>query len=1047
MSLPALAIRRPVATAMLLLAILLIGAISVRRLPVDLLPEVAYPRLVVQTTAAGSAPAEVERFLSEPIEQALSGVPGVLEVESVSREAVSSVTVRFAWGTDIDFATLNVREKLDGISERLPERAGRPVVLRLDPKSEPVMTFSVSGDAELPRIEELAAQVFRRRLEQLDGVARVAITGGFTRQIDVALNPERMAAFGLTLRDVGAALEAANVAAPGGTIRQGQYRYSLRILGELEDVGQIARTPIGGSGAAAGLLLRDIATVTDGWQERESIARYNGRESVGMLLFKDADANTVRVAEAVERTVGELRERYPEVRLEVATSQAEFVSEAIDNVLGNLVQGALLAFLVLVLFLRDVRYPVAIGLVIPVSIIGAFILMDLFGVTLNVMSLGGLALGVGMLVDNSIVVLENIFRHREMGLDATEAALAGTEEVKGAITAATLTTIAVFGPIIYIRGVSGELFGALSLAVAFSLLASLLVALTLLPAVAAQFGAASPRERGAPGPLRAAITRGVARPLRAFDRAFARFEAGYERALAAALSHRRQVLAGSAVLVCVAAAAAMRLERRFLPEVDQGEFRVRIALARGTPLERTAALAGRAEGVFLADSSVGAVFTRVGRREAVAGGDPDESGLHTAVLDVRLKKGESAGRVIERLRPRLGFLARGSWTVEAGDATAVGRLLGGGDADLAIRVRGEDLNAALAYATRLQPALATVPSLVNVRAVTRFGQPEMRAEIDRERAASHGISPREVADAIGGYMHGDVVTELVDFDRKVPVIVRLPEAERGSLAALDVVQLRGVPLRELVRIRPTVGPTAIERQGQRRVVTLDADVGEAGLEPALREVREVLRRNPPPAGLQVEVGGENEEMRRGYGALGAAFGMALLLVFMILAAEFESLLLPMVVLTSVPMGLVGAFLALWVSGEGLNTMSLIGIVVLAGIVDNDAVMKVNFITRLRREGLAAREAIVAAGQARLRPVLMTTLTTLLGLLPMTFATGRGAELRAALGVVIFGGLFTSTALTLLVLPVLYEAVDELQAKLRVRRAAPAVAEPAFVPGD
>ncbi len=1039
---------------MLFLAVVLLGFISFQRLPIDLLPDVAYPRLVVHTTEGGSAPAEMERFVSEPIEQAVATVPGVREVESISREGLSLVTIRFAWGTDMEFAALGVREKLDGLGGRLPERASRPAVLRLDPRSEPVMSLSVSGGGDLARLKELSEQVFRRRLEQIDGVAQAAVTGGPEREIQVEVDPERLDALGLTLDDVSTALSGANASAPGGSLRQGRYRYALRTLGELRTVQEISAVPLRSRGAASGLggnplprtglRLADVATVTDGWRERESVTRFDGAEAVGVLVFKDAASNTVRVARRVEATLDELREQYPGVRIEVATSQAGFVSDAIDNVIGNLVQGAALAFLVLLFFLRDPRYPVAIALAIPISVIATFSLMDAFGVSLNIMSLGGLALGVGMLVDNSIVVLENTFRHQEAGLDPGAAARAGAEEVQGAITAATLTTIAVFGPIVYIEGVAGELFGALSFTVAFSLLASLFVALTLLPTLAARWGSG--------GPPRTA--RVISRPLEAFDRGFRRFAARYETVLARALEHRGRVMFLTGTTLLVGVVLALSLDRRVLPVMDQGEIRARLELPRGTPLERTEETARGLEEVFRADPAVAAVFSSIGRRVAVAGVEEEESGLNTAVLEVRLHSGERTERVLERLLPRLGGLPPGALSVEAGGATAIGRMMGGGAADLAVRLRAEDLEGAIAYGRALEERLAALPTLTNVRLGTEMGQPEMRVEIDRERAASYGIDPTRIAATVQGYMYGRVATELADFDRRVPVVVRLPEVERRSLETMYALRVDGVPIRELVEVSSTYSPAEIRRVGQARVVSVYADVAGGGsLAAAVGAAELLVRDSPPPAGIRAEVGGENEEMRRSFRELGFAFGLALLLVYMILAAKFESFLHPFIILFSIPLGLVGAFLALWLSGGGLNTMSLIGIVVMAGIANNDAVVKVDFINQMRARGMALREAVLAAGHARLRPILMTSATTMLGLLPMALAGGRGAELRSPLAVAIFGGLLSATALTLIVIPVLYELVEEARVWVRERifgssgdtRALAAESSP--VPGD
>jgi hydrophobic/amphiphilic exporter-1 (mainly G- bacteria), HAE1 family len=706
-SLSSRCIRRPIAVSMLVLGVLLVGAISLARLPIDLLPEVGYPQLVVYTTYPGAAPSEVERFVTERVEQVLATVPNAERVQSVTREGVSLVTVRFAWGTPMDFAALNVRERLDERRDALPEMASRPAVLRTDPQSEPVMTLSVAGSAGLRELKEFAESVVKRRLEQLDGVAQAAVTGGEEREIRVEVDPGRMESLGVTMEEVRDALAAANASAPGGTILRGRYRYALRTLGEFRTVDEIAATPVrvgGGTDAAGGersegqVTIGDLARVEDGSRERLSVARHNGSDAVGLLVFKSAGANTVRVAERVEGVLQELRAEFPEIGIEVATSQAGFISDSISSVVQALMWGALLAFLVLFLFLRDSRYPVAIALAIPISVVGTFALLDAAGVTLNIMSLGGLALGVGMLVDNSIVVLENIFRHRERGLGAAAAAAIGAEEVQGAITASTLTTISVFGPILYVQGVAGELFGALALAVAFSLLCSLGAALTLLPVMASRWGGEGSLSAG---PLARLLRRGAGgvgrgfarltrRPLDAFDRFYGRVAAAYHRLLAASLARRGRVIGGAALVLATSLVVASLLPRSILPEVDQGAFTIRLELERGTPLEETAALAARLEERLLADPAVEAVFTRAGQQAAVGGVELRESGLNTGVLDVRLRQGAATAPVLRRLRAGLGDLPADAVTIESGQSSALGQLLGGGEADLAVRIRGDD---------------------------------------------------------------------------------------------------------------------------------------------------------------------------------------------------------------------------------------------------------------------------------------------------------------------------------------------------------------------
>jgi len=1043
LSLPRIAIQRPVAVAMFFLGVVFLGVLSFVRLPIDLLPDVAYPRLVVYTTDPSAAPAEVERFITEPVEQAVSTVPGVQRVESVTREGQSLVTARFAWGTDMDFAALNTREKLDNIRDALPELAARPVVLRTDPRSEPIMAVSVAGQRDLPQLKELAEAVFKRRLEQIGGVAQATVTGGVEREVHVEVDPRLLESYGLTIDDVAGALAQANASAPGGTIRRGRYRYSLRTLGELQSTAEIAAIPVRrasqpGTGSApppangavplpGQVLVRDVARVDDGFQERESIARYNGAEAVGLMVFKNAGANTVRVTREVERVLVQLRREYPEVKLEVATSQAGFISDALSNVVQEVILGGILAFLVLFFFLREWRYPVAVALVIPISLIATFALLEATHVTLNIMSLGGLALGVGLLMDNSIVVLENIFRHRELGARAAAAAALGTEEVQRAIIASTLTNIAVFGPIVYIEGVAGQMLGALALSVSFSLLASIVVAVTLLPAMAARWDAATDEH----GTRRHGwLARQMSRPLDAFDRGFARLLGRYERLLEMGMRHRGRTMAVALTLLVAGLWILASLPRSVLPEVDQGSFRARLELPRGTPLETTAADAARLERAIRADPAVEAVFSRVGRQVAVAGMDESESGLNTATLEVRLRDGAATAEALRRLRTRLGGFPAGAVTLETGQATQLGRLLGAGESDLSVRIRGEDLDAAMAYAAQVRSRLLSVHSVANVRVGTEMGQPEVRVEIDRERAAAYGMDPSRVAATVEAYMKGKEATQLVDFDRRVPIVVRLPESARRSAETLETLTVDGVPLRELVHVRTASGPAEIRRVDQGRVVTVLADVaGGGGVTRAVEAVRGALASVPPPHGLRAEIGGENEEMRKGFRDLALAFSLALVLCYMLLAAEFESLLHPFIILLAVPLAAFGAAVALWVGGSGINTMSLIGIVILVGIVDNDAVVKLDFINQMRRQGMGRHDAIRAAGHARFRPIVMNTITAMLGLLPMALGIGAGGELQAPLAMAVFGGLLSATALTLVVIPVSYDLLEELQERM------------------
>ena len=1086
MSISDLSIRRPVATSMLYVAVAVVGIVSFLRLPIDLLPDVSFPTLSVWTGYADAGPAEVERFISEPVEAALSRVPGVRSVDSRSREGQSLVRLQFYWGTDMEFAMLHVRERLDNLVGVLPESSDRPVVLSSDPTNDPILALAVTG-ADLAELRDLADAVFKRRLEQLDGVALASITGGPVREIQVIVNPDLLQVHGVKVGDVTEALDRANYSAPGGTIRRGRYRYSLRTLGEFQQVEELQDVVVARPEGGGVLRLRDVATVGEGEAERETIARYNGVPAIGLLVYKEAGSNTVRVADSVDETLDQLRAEFPEVTIEVASSQATFIRNAISNVVQALAVGGILAFLVLFLFLRDPRYPVAVGLAIPLSVLAAFTLCYLFDVSLNVMSLGGLALGVGMLVDNSIVVLENVFRHREEeGRGPVESASIGAREVAGAITASTLTTIAVFGPVLYVEGVAGALFADLSLAVAFSLLASLLVALTLLPVLAARFavrgetagpvvddtGSApetSVPEGGVPAtggrPKRAlqAVLRGlrslprriaslfrfiwqslvltardllgaagrlldrVTRPaLDAFDRAFGRFTAHYESLLESALGRRALVVLLAAASLLFAVWLGSTLPRGMMPDVDEGAFRVELNLPVGTPLEATSAAVGRLESQLLQTAGVEAVFARVGRARETELATRELSGLNSAALEVRLEDdGPPVEQVVGEFRAALGGLGIDpqSVSIETGRSTSLGRALGVSGADLAVKVRGQVLDSLIAVAEEAVVRLDAVGSLADVRIDLEVAQPELEIEVDRAAAARYGVSVTEVADAIEAYLRGVQTTrQYTEFSEKIDIRVSLPESRRSELSDVLGLTHQGIPIGELVTVRQGYGPVEIRRVDQSRSVQVLAEVRSGGLDDAVRDAEAALSDLHVPPLTSVRVGGENEEMRASFRSLGFAFGLALFLVFLIMAAKFESLIQPLVVLVSVPLAAIGAVVALWVTGDGLNAMSGIGLVILIGIVVNDAIIKVDFINQKRDEGASKRDAILEAGRLRLRPILMTTVTTVLGLLPLAAGWGAGADLRAPLAVAVIGGLISATFLTLIVVPVVYSLV-------------------------
>ncbi len=1058
------AVRRPVATAMFFVAVALLGVVSLGKLSVDLLPDLAYPKITVWTTYVDAGPLEIEEFVTRPIEEAASTVAGLRRVRSVSREGLSLVTLEFHWGVDMEFASLAVREKLDQLRWILPREAGRPSIVRLDPRSQPIMALSLAG-ADLMRLRDLARDVYKRRLEQLKGVAMAVVTGGLEREIHVDVDTRRLATFGLSLDQLSAALAAANYSLPGGTIKRGLYRYSLRALGEFQSPEEIATVVIGRSPDGALIRVADVAHVEDGFRERESITRFNGSESVGLLLKKEAGANTIEVSRRVHAVLEQLRAEYPSVQVAVAYDQAEFIANALANVKQALLVGGMLAFLVLFFFLDDVRQPVSIGLSMPLSVLAALILFFFSGVNLNLMSLGGLALGIGMLVDNSIIVLENIFRHRQAGRTAESAAVVGAKEVAMPVLASTLTTVAVFLPVVYVRGVAGQLFRDQALAVTFSLLASLVVSLSLLPVLLSR--ARGPGRRrgstpvpagtGSPSALRslvgtvlAPIRRLVHRcgkklsraslllwgPIARFfhkgfalsDRMMARLTAAYEQAEEWVLDHRTWILAGLVLILVSGTFLGARLAREFMPRVDQGEFVVEVEAPVGATVEATSERVAHLEQWLLRQPEVEAVFSTVGLIEDPLALFTEEAALHRGKLHVRLRRSPTRNtwELMAALRERAPHLIDARVQVREA-ANVLQQLLGTSEPPVVIKVLGEDFHLAAQIARQVEALVRDVPGLKAVQEQWEEGRPEVLIQIDRERAAMHGLSPRQVASFIQHSVKGRVATQFKDFDQKVNVLVRPRVEERVDMEQLRAARLRAslaeVPLGELIRYQYRQGPTEIRREDQVRELLLVGSVEGRAAGEVLQDIARRLEHFAPPPDYRVVVAGEREELNRSFRSLAYALLLSVVLIYMILAAQFESLRHPFIIMLDVPLTVAALGLLFALLGLTLNAITLIGLIVMAGIAVNDSIVKVEFINQLRRQGIQLRAAILEAGRIRLRPILMTSVTTVLGLVPLAIGWGQGAELQRPLALALIGGLCISTAVSLLVVPLLYSLVE------------------------
>lgn len=1024
MSLPALAIRRPVSTIAATLGVVLLGSVSLSRMPVSLLPDVTLPVLTIRTLYPGAAATEVSRFVAEPIEEAIAATPGLVELRSVSRNGECTTIARFAWGTDMQTTVLTVRERLDQARGRLPERAERPTLLTSDPGERPIAVLSLGTEGDLRELARAAEEVYARRLEQIAGVASVAVVGAPQDEVRVELDPVRMRALGISTNDVRAALAAANVPGAGGTIRRGQFRFSVRALTEFSSAEEIGDTPVGPS--RAGVRLRDIASVTTTTADPLTLTRLDGKPAVGLVVYKDAGSNTVTVTRQLEDVVQQLRQEFPGIDLTVVAEQADFVVDALSNLGQEIVIGGVLSLLVILLFLRDWRMSMAIALVVPLSVLIALVILQMLDVTINVLSLGGLALGVGLLVDNAIVVAEAAARKREEGLPLVEAARVATEEVSGPLIAGTLTTLLVFGPIVFVRGLAAALFRDLSLSVVTSVGASLILALTLMPVmvIGRQRGAAQ-RPAGAGRDHLAPLTR-----------LGHRVEAWYERGMVWSLRHPGSVFAITAACVALTVLVTLRLPREILPQVDERLVVASLQLPEGTAIEETVRQVARLESAAHALGARG-VYARVGvatDEEVLAGAEPGTSA--TAQLILPVPSGMAATRLADEIRRAVPDLAgAGALALDVAGSSEFGSLIGREGRIVRVEVSARTMEEAERWADSARARLSTLPGLTDVRSAQEGRQPVVEVTLARERIAERGLSIEQVANALAGGLGGVKATELRETDRRTPIAVRYAGSANEDLEeALNAV-VAGVPVSQLVYARETTAPVEVVRVGQRPVIAVEALVQQGGTSKAARDAYRAMSAMTWPPGVRWTVTGADEEQRRTSSELTLVAVLAALLVFLVLAGEFASFTVPLVVMLTVPLAAAGGLVFLYLTGQSINVVSLIGIVVMIGMADNEAVVKLDAIRRFREAGHSVEEAVLLGGQQRLRAIAMTSLTTITGVLPLVFGIGSGGQLYQPLAAGVIGGSVSALLVTFFLLPTAYAVVERRRERSLIGRVA------------
>ncbi len=1003
---------------MVYLILLVLGVVSFRSLPVDLLPQVEFTQLTVRVRYPNVGPEEVERIITDPIENVVAGLPNLERVTSQSEEGSSRVTLEFARGTDIDEAANDLRAALDGLRDELPIEADTPRIFKLDLDRIEVVSLAVTSTRNLAELTQILEQELARRFDQIPGVGAIDIRGGVYREIRVELDRDRLRASGLTALDVQAALARENVTLPTGTVKSGFEDLYVRALGEYRDLDEIASTVIARPGGRP-VRVRDVAEVRDAYEDVRYMVEMNGVPAISLGIQKQSGANTVAVAEAVRREAERINAERGELQLTVVVDQSDFIRQSIDSVRSSAIWGSLLALLVLYVFLRNRSSTAIIALSIPISVIATFGLLYFGGSTLNQMTFGGLALGVGLIVDNAIVVLESIVRRREEAGDSKlEAARIGAHEVAGAIVASTLTTCVIFLPVVFARTTSGALFQALALVVVFALACSLFVALTLVPMLAARFLRLHPRRAGERSST---------------GRLFERIEVWYTERLRGVLGRRGRVFAVTGVLLLIAVAFWPLIPVELAPQTDADEIDIQLEMARGT-------------NIAVVRAHVDELEDRV--REVVPARDvhlfSTEIRGDNAAVELKLApQGErtlTSSQLADLVRREVdGEVPGGELDVEAQQGLwMLNRVFssGGGGNALELELRGWDLDQADRIADEMRRRIQRLPGITDVRVSRREGQPEQRLVLDRERIAHLGLSVREVGLTLLANVAGVEAGRFREGGDEFPITVRLRPGDRLTAGDLDGVALRTpagavVPLSNLVERRRARGPVEIDRVDGQRVtyVTANLESGVA-LGDAVEAIRAELAGLPLPAGYSLLYGGQYEEQQAAQRDFTIAILMALILVYMIMAAQFERFVDPLVVMLSVPVALVGVVPALLLTGTTLNIQSVMGLVMLIGIVVNNAIVLVDAINLLRRErSMDTFEAVVEGARLRLRPILMTTATTVLGLLPLALGLGVGGEIQGALARVVVGGLLASTLVTLVLIPAAYVTAARLTGRI------------------
>ncbi|MEX2243262.1 MAG: efflux RND transporter permease subunit [Fimbriimonadaceae bacterium] len=1029
-------VTRPVAVTMRILALVVLGWICLLRLPVDLMPRIDVPTVSVNVSWPNTSPEEMETQITRPIEQAVSTVRGLDLVSSTSSLGSSSVRVQFKYGVDVNQAAIDVMQLVQRAQSRFPRdpTISPPQIFKFDPSSFPILNYGVSSSSgDLISLRDRLINEISPQIESAGGVASVNVGGGEDRAILVDIDLEKLRAHGLAISDVSRRISEENVSLPAGVVTEGKTQYNLRSVGYLRDLDELRRLPVGSVNGQM-VTLNEVATVRDASLDPLTFSRMDGEPAVNLSVTKQGDANTVETAAAVKEVVRSIQEREPDLKFSIGFDQAEFIEKSILDLKETAVIGAVMAILLITFFLRNVRSTFVVALSIPISIISTFALMYFAGFTLNTISLSGIALATGLIVDDAIVVLENIYRHIERERSGpAQASVTGTQEILPAVLASTFTVMIVFLPLFLIQGRPGQVFTQFALVVVFALAVSLLDATTVVPMMAARLvkrqdviEEAHPELRKHHTPL-----------LRAFDRVGVwqrGFEKSYRSGLGWALGHRGTVIGIG--LACVALAWVLygQIGKQQFPESDSGNLNVRIRFPIGTPVETTDAAVRQVEQILMADPDVVTVLSNAGSggfRGGGGGRSPHEGG---ATVRLKADRASSSQDVVKRLQAQLAVVAGAQVQVSSTDI--VQRLMGG-NTNFSVDVYGQDLEELTKVAAQVQSAMSEVPGLENVNMGVEDALPEIRWEVDRQKAQSLGVSFSDVASVISATTNGQLATYFQENGYQYPIYVQVPKAMRNrveDIMKLPMTSSTGalITLGQVATPRYDIGPNQIQRQNRQRFINVGGNVMERSESEVETDVSAALSQVSFPPGTYWNLSVRTLQGREEFAGLGLAVVLAIALIYMLLASQFESFVYPLVVLCSVPLCAIGLVLALFITGRDFGLTAFIGLLMLIGIVVKNGILLVDYTNVLRRKGLERTEAILQAGPTRLRPILMTTCAAILGMMPLAIGLGSGSEMYTPLATAVIGGLATSSMLTLFVVPVVYSLFDDLEQKVRSR---------------